>query len=58
MTGMFLFGFVFFLFIIILVSAGSSDPKTELEENSILHLTFDYEISDRNEEKLFKRDTL
>ena len=54
MTGMFLFGFVFFLFIIIIVSAGSSDPKTELEENSILHLTLDHEIADRNEENPFQ----
>jgi protease-4 len=54
MTGMFLFGFAFFLCLLLLISAGSSETKTELEENSILHLTFDYKIDDRNEEDPFK----
>ena len=53
MLGLFLSFFLLFLFIIILVSAGSGSETIEIKENSILHLTFGGPIPDRSSDNPF-----
>lgn len=53
MLGLFLSFILFFLFIVILVSAGSDSDKVEIKDNSILHLTFAAPIPDRSSDNPF-----
>jgi len=53
MLGLFLSFILFFLFIVILVSAGSDSDKVEIKDNSILHLTLTGPIPDRSSDNPF-----
>lgn len=53
MLGLFLSFILFFLFVVILVSAGSDSDKVEIKDNSILHLTLTGPIPDRSSDNPF-----
>jgi protease-4 len=53
MLGLFFSFILFFLFIVILVSAGSDSDKVEIKDNSILHLTLTGPIPDRSSDNPF-----
>ena len=53
MLGLFFSFLLFFLFIIMLVSAGSDSDKVEIKDNSILHLTLTGPIPDRSNDNPF-----
>ena len=53
MLGLFLSFILFFLFIVILVSAGSDSDKVEIKDNSVLHLTLTGPIPDRSSDNPF-----
>lgn len=53
MLGLFLSFILFFLFIVILVSAGSDSDKVEIKDNSVLHLTLAGPIADRSSDNPF-----
>jgi len=53
MLGLFLSFILFFLFIVMLVSAGSDSDKVEIKDNSILHLTLTGPIPDRSSDNPF-----
>lgn len=53
MLGLFFSFILFFLFIVMLVSAGSDSDKVEIKDNSILHLTLTGPIPDRSNDNPF-----
>ncbi len=53
MVGFLLTLLFFFLFVVLIVSASSSKEEAKIENNSVLHLTFDSPISDRTDENPF-----
>jgi protease-4 len=53
MVGFLLTFVFFFLFVILIVSASSSKEEAKIENNSVLHLTFDSPIKDRTDENPF-----
>ncbi len=53
MLGLFFSFILFFLFIVMLVSAGSDSDKVEIKDNSILHLTLTGQIPDRSNDNPF-----
>jgi protease-4 len=53
MLGLFFSFILFFLFIVMLVSAGSESDKVEIKDNSILHLTLTGPIPDRSNDNPF-----
>ena len=53
MTGLFFTFLLFFIFLVMIISAGSSKKEIEIKDNTIIHLTLNSPIPDRSNENPF-----